>query len=144
MKKNVTAIVGVFALLVLVAFVAVVTGCGSIAGTATKSIVLTFPAKVSNGDIIEHAIDVGRELNFPAANGIDKSVGVVSFGDFGKSMIGITAQARVKGEGQLEVTISKLEPLSASVDKEVEQFKTKWDKLFPAPIATLSAATANK
>jgi hypothetical protein len=115
--------------LLLPVFSVAVAGCASVVTpTRIRTIDVSYSPAVSHGDVIEAAIAVGRELNFPPATIIDKTVGMVNFGDFGKPILGITAQARVKSDGDLEVTVnrwSEIVPMSA--DAPAEQFKAKFE-----------------
>jgi hypothetical protein len=93
-----------------------------------RMIDVSYPASVSHADVVETAIAVGREIGFPPATKIDKTEGIVEFGPFGMPAIGITAQARVKSDGDLEVTVNTLSRLVAeSADEPAQAFKAQFE-----------------
>jgi hypothetical protein len=100
-----------------------ITGCAPMP-TVTNTV--TYPSTVKAGDVVETAIDVAREMKFPPATKIDKTEGLVEFGNFGQPMMGITAQVRIKSEGQLDVTVTRGSVYVAlAVDKTANEFKNK-------------------
>lgn len=78
-------------------------GC-SFFPTAHRTLAVPQAAK---GDVLEIAIEAARTVDLPPPTKIDKANGVVEFGDFGGSVLGYTAQVRVKSDGQLDVTVKR-------------------------------------
>ena len=102
----------------------IVAGC--VPPSRTRMIDVSYPAAISHADVVEAAITVGRELSFPAATKIDKTEGIVEFGPFGTPFVGVTAQARVKSDGDLEVTVNTWSRFVAeSADDPAQAFKAK-------------------
>ncbi|HEX3799308.1 MAG TPA: hypothetical protein VH413_11450 [Verrucomicrobiae bacterium] len=95
----------------------------------TKSADIAYSPAIKQGDVIEMAIEVARSLDFPPATKIDKANGIVEFGAFGQPMLGITAQVRVKSEGQLEVNVTRgSEYVPLGVDKKADEFRDKLEE----------------
>jgi hypothetical protein len=92
----------------------------------TQTIVIAFPSTMPQGAVIEAAIDAAQEIKFPPATKIDKVVGIVELGGFEQPQLGIAAQARIKSEGQFEITITRWsEFIPISLDGPTDQFKAK-------------------
>jgi hypothetical protein len=95
----------------------------------TKSADITYSPTTKQGDVIELAIEVARSMDFPPATKIDKANGIVEFGAFGHPMLGITAQVRVKSEGELEVNVTRgSEYVPLGVDKTADEFRSKLEE----------------
>ena len=131
--------------------IALMTGCISQYTTPmrTQTVTLAYPPKTAPGDVIENTLAIGREMKFPPATKLDKTGGMVEFGNFGLPMIGITAQARIKSEGQLEVTIVRYTPfVPMDVTAEMEEFESKFktsmheDAVVPLPAQPASTTGA--
>jgi len=108
----------------LLAFVlvAIAAGC-AFAPVATRNV--SYSAALSQGDVIEVAIDAAREAKFPAATKIDKQNGSVEFGNYQMSELGTTALIRVKSPTEIEINIKRgsvYVPLGA--DKGADQFRS--------------------
>jgi hypothetical protein len=115
-----------FACLVLIAFA----GCVNM---PTKSGTIAYSPTVKSGDVIEAAINVARSMGFPPATKIDKANGLVDFGNFGSPMLGITAQVRIKTEGELEVNVTRGSAyIPLGVDKQADEFRTKLEEKLKA------------
>lgn len=59
----------------------------------------------SKTELLEIAIDIAREMNFPPMTKLDKSSGIVEFGDFGAPVTGITAQVRIAPKNRIDITV---------------------------------------
>jgi hypothetical protein len=83
-------------------------------------------ASIKQGDIIEFAITAAREVGFPPATKIDKENGLVEFGGYGTTVMGITAQVRVKSSTEVEVTVKRLSVyIPLGVDKQADAFTAR-------------------
>jgi len=59
----------------------------------------------SKTELLEIAIDIAREMNFPPMTKLDKSSGIVEFGVFGAPVTGITAQVRIAPKNRIDITV---------------------------------------
>ena len=83
-------------------------------------------AGIKQGDIIEFAITAAREVGFPPATKIDKENGIVEFGGYGTTVMGITAQVRVKSPTEVEVTVKRQSVyIPLGIDKQADEFTAK-------------------
>ncbi len=106
-----------------ISLLGLLTGC-VFAPTTSRTISLT--GKVPTGDVLENAIEVAKLVNFPPMTKLDKANGIVEFGGFGMSELGITAQVRVRPDNQAEITVkrgSAYIPLGA--DKQADAFRNQ-------------------
>ena len=60
---------------------------------------------INKNELLELAIDVAREMDFPPMTKLEKANGIVEFGEFGSSVTGLTAQVRVKENGQIDIVV---------------------------------------
>jgi hypothetical protein len=95
--------------------------------TTTRSIVLEEQA--AKVDVLELAIDVAKEMDFPPVTKLDKASGIVEFGAFGTSTTGVTAQVMIRPANKVDVTVrrgSVYVPLP--VEGIADEFKTKLEE----------------
>lgn len=113
---------------IVIAVVALLAGC---AHFPTRNESLSIPATIPPSQVLELVIDAGRQVNFPPATKIDKANGIVEFGTFGMPVIGITAQARVRDDNTLDVTVKRGSVyIPMPVDPDSQRFKDAIEKNF--------------
>ena len=86
---------------------------------------IPFSPKVKSDVVLEAAIEAAQASKLPAMSNMDKANGVVEFGAFGTPEMGLTAQARVRSDNQVEITVkrgSMFVPIKA--ESPADTFKT--------------------
>ena len=105
-----------------------VTGCApTFDRTATRTVAITGATK--SDEILEAAIETAQNIGFPAMSKLDKANGIVEFGGFSGSVMGITAQVRVLPNNQAEVTVKRFTAyIPLGVDEQADLFRTKFEE----------------
>ena len=88
----------------------------------------------SKGELLEIAIDLAREMNFPPMTKLDKSNGIVEFGEFGAHVTGITAQVRIAAKNKIDITVVRGSVYVPLPVKDIaDEFKRKFESKLKAP-----------
>ena len=94
--------------------------------TITRSMTFADQPKI---DVIDMAIDVAKELDFPPVTKVDKASGIVQFGAFGEPVLGLTAQVMVRPGNKVDVTVVRgSEYVALSAEQAADNFKKKLEE----------------
>jgi hypothetical protein len=87
------------------------------------------PSQIKSDLVLEAAVDAAEDVNFPPMTKMDKANGIVEFGSFEMPEMGITAQVRVRSDGQVEITVKRGSAyVRKGVDKQADAFKAKFEE----------------
>ncbi|NGP90198.1 hypothetical protein [Fodinibius halophilus] len=85
--------------------------------------------------ILEAAVEVGKSMDFPEVTEFNPENGIVQFGAFGTSVVGITAQVRIKTDNKnIDVTVNRG---NAYIPKGVEETANKFKSRFQEKISKM-------
>jgi PBP1b-binding outer membrane lipoprotein LpoB len=114
----------------VIALAVLITGCAIQSYVPSNSIrTIPLDGKLTNDAVLEAAVEIAEEVSLPAMTKMDKADGIVEFGGFERTEMGLSAQVRVRPDNKLEIIVKRGSVFFAqNADADADTFKTRLEE----------------